>query len=659
MKSRLRNQRIGWALLALASMFSACRKAQQKSSQPFASKVVSVETAAARPLTVVRPGDPEFDSLLKANYPGIEDIEEYQLARRFIVLLRNDTPIAANAYLVEWEVQTSDGKTHELKSTYIQKDYLGKGADVTLAPGKVCLMSPFLWQPPEPHQVQSFVHVRTPTLADQYSATQVRSVKSQLDAVIFDDGSHAGPDKNQLSGQYACVRLAERDEREAFRQMLQANASEEEIKTRFDRDLAPLRNAALYDSPRLEDFCTLQRGDVAQSLHVGFSFRGVPALRTGLGLKSAPIASSQVSFLMPAEFSADIMGPPELTPDGRRLSAKKGELHMTREKIRVDLESEPTRTVELADVPGKRLWFVYPRGNWARDESAHAGWDALGLPTTFPFNLGLGRPFDPEQPCLGLEGSTCQDMGTDTVDGRTCEKWTVKIARRPDRSEQQFALCIDLRMRIPLRAANYELHKVREGPQEASLFEVPPDFHKVFADGTEEGPAELPFNFGQWIAGSYSSHQGTKIGQIGLSEAEISPVLALLGAEKELRDESGGPTREWFEVEFLARRLDMGEGPDNGLLLQGTQTLCGVTGNCQMWLFRKVNGKWTIVLDDALSAAFKFAPPKHNGLFELMVMGHGSAASTPLSVLWFDGTKYAEHTRYCVVQDHLEEGDCL
>jgi len=45
-----------------------------------------------------------------------------------------------------------------------------------------------------------------------------------------------------------------------------------------------------------------------------------------------------------------------------------------------------------------------------------------------------------------------------------------------------------------------------------------------------------------------------------------------------------------WNTELRAKRIDLGSIP--GLVLEGTDLLCGGTGNCQIFVFRRVNNRW-------------------------------------------------------------------
>lgn len=59
-----------------------------------------------------------------------------------------------------------------------------------------------------------------------------------------------------------------------------------------------------------------------------------------------------------------------------------------------------------------------------------------------------------------------------------------------------------------------------------------------------------------------------------------------------------------WETELRVRRISLGES--DGLIVRGTQLLCGGTGNCQTWLFRRSSGKWLNMFDQKAPIASGF-----------------------------------------------------
>ncbi len=94
------------------------------------------------------------------------------------------------------------------------------------------------------------------------------------------------------------------------------------------------------------------------------------------------------------------------------------------------------------------------------------------------------RPFDPNNPCSGSENYTCKKVGTETVNGRACDKW--EFAEK--NGSRTRTVWIDQKLHFPIKSTGsdgdtFELTNVNEGPQPASLFEVPAGYTKMDMGG--------------------------------------------------------------------------------------------------------------------------------------------------------------------------------
>jgi len=70
--------------------------------------------------------------------------------------------------------------------------------------------------------------------------------------------------------------------------------------------------------------------------------------------------------------------------------------------------------------------------------------------------------------------------------------------------------------------------------------------------------------------------------------------------------------------------------------------LCDENGNCDLFLFRKLNNQW-LMLELPLHAwvgSFALVPPEHNGLKELVIAETLSAKESQNTVLQYDGKQY-------------------
>jgi hypothetical protein len=84
-----------------------------------------------------------------------------------------------------------------------------------------------------------------------------------------------------------------------------------------------------------------------------------------------------------------------------------------------------------------------------------------------------------ENPCANEKDVTCKRVGTETVNGRTCDKWEFTSTTDPKNNRTAW---IDQKTRMPIKTVSaestMEMTNFKEGPQDAKLFEVPSDYQK-------------------------------------------------------------------------------------------------------------------------------------------------------------------------------------
>jgi hypothetical protein len=85
---------------------------------------------------------------------------------------------------------------------------------------------------------------------------------------------------------------------------------------------------------------------------------------------------------------------------------------------------------------------------------------------------------DPSNPCANQEGVTCKNLGTEEVNGRTCDHWQMT-----DKNGKVSNSWIDQKLHFPIKTtstdSSWELTNIKEGQPEASLFEIPAGYHKM------------------------------------------------------------------------------------------------------------------------------------------------------------------------------------
>lgn len=82
-------------------------------------------------------------------------------------------------------------------------------------------------------------------------------------------------------------------------------------------------------------------------------------------------------------------------------------------------------------------------------------------------------------PCSTQEGATCKKLGTEAINGRTCDKW--EMTQKEGKKE---TLWIDQKIHFPIKTQSSdgmtsEFTNIQEGAQAASLFKVPDGYQKM------------------------------------------------------------------------------------------------------------------------------------------------------------------------------------
>src|SRR5215471_6861315 len=97
-----------------------------------------------------------------------------------------------------------------------------------------------------------------------------------------------------------------------------------------------------------------------------------------------------------------------------------------------------------------------------------------------------------------------------------------------------------------------------------------------------------------------------------LSPGEVREVIAVIA-------KLAYDTPDSWRKELRVRRVDLGATP--GLVAQGTNLLCGGTGNCQVFVLHKENKKWISLFDsDApVGEGFRFGPGAANGIKDFTI----------------------------------------
>jgi hypothetical protein len=177
---------------------------------------------------------------------------------------------------------------------------------------------------------------------------------------------------------------------------------------------------------------------------------------------------------------------PQLTPfsadlqlnsqrPGRSAHEATGKMYVNQQHMRMDLQEPNLRggaivitnfSTQTTDtlVPDQHMYMEFSADQAAARRPGMA-------PSIKPFK-------DPSNPCAGDAGSSCKKVGVEDVNGRSCDQWQIT-----DSQGKVSNVWIDQKLHFPMKSVtsdtSWELSNVKEGEQEASLFEIPSGYQKM------------------------------------------------------------------------------------------------------------------------------------------------------------------------------------
>jgi outer membrane lipoprotein-sorting protein len=176
------------------------------------------------------------------------------------------------------------------------------------------------------------------------------------------------------------------------------------------------------------------------------------------------------------QFSADMrINNPKLGHEAQ------GKLYFGGNRFRMDMTAQGHESVVITDMASKVTYLLMPQQQMYMEMRPE-----MVRTRTPDFKL-----YDPEDPCANVPDTNCAKVGTETVNGRTCDKWQFTSTKGVGETR---TVWIDQKTRIPVKTVNadgtvFELTNIKEGPQPASLFGIPAGYQKMDLGGMMGGRA--------------------------------------------------------------------------------------------------------------------------------------------------------------------------
>ncbi len=197
------------------------------------------------------------------------------------------------------------------------------------------------------------------------------------------------------------------------------------------------------------------------------------SLLTGAVVLLASTLFAQVPHLTP--FSADMqISSMKAGPANHDMS---GKVYVDQQAMRMDMNGEgPREAIIITTFATKTVDILMPQQHMYMEHKADDNAMRRGP------NTSDVHPYDPKNPCASDPNTTCKDLGSETVNGRSTEHWqmTHKDGNVSD-------VWIDDSLHFPIKSVSggttWQLTNIKEGPQDASLFQIPAGYQKMDMGG--------------------------------------------------------------------------------------------------------------------------------------------------------------------------------
>ena len=171
----------------------------------------------------------------------------------------------------------------------------------------------------------------------------------------------------------------------------------------------------------------------------------------------------------PKPFSADMT---MSTPKGENMT---GKVYYSLPKMRWDMNTHGQNISMITDGSSQTSYMIMHQQHMYMEMHAN---QVNPMARNAP-KLQDYASFDPQNPCGKMADVTCKKAGTETVNGRACDKWVTT-----DKNGRVTTAWIDQKLYFPIKSVTsdgttMDMTNVKEGAPPASTFELPAGYTKM------------------------------------------------------------------------------------------------------------------------------------------------------------------------------------
>jgi hypothetical protein len=152
-----------------------------------------------------------------------------------------------------------------------------------------------------------------------------------------------------------------------------------------------------------------------------------------------------------------------------------GKMYFGSKHMRMEMNARGQNMIminDYSDMNSVKVMMLMPAQHMYMEFDANAAAAMAGRQRTPQVHL-----YDPTNPCASEAGTTCKNMGTETVNGYACDKWQFT-------GKTTSTVWISQKLHFPIKVVNsdgtvMEFSNISEAAQDPSLFTVPSGYQKM------------------------------------------------------------------------------------------------------------------------------------------------------------------------------------
>lgn len=137
--------------------------------------------------------------------------------------------------------------------------------------------------------------------------------------------------------------------------------------------------------------------------------------------------------------------------------------------------------------------------------------------------------------------------------------------------------------------------------------------------------------------------------KLSCTDIELLPVWNELKKDRQFRSRKADfyTTADCADM-LEVQKIDLNDDRQNEIVVWGNNgNLCGGTGNCDVWIYEKINGKYKQILQsyafhELKEKWFEVKQVKSNGHRNLLLKGHHTASETIENYYEYNGSRYKQ-----------------